>query len=174
MAKSKQQKASALEIVQDKLAKSQSIVFTGDQGLNVKTVERLRRELKEKGGEYLVVKKTLLNKALADFDGSQEQLENLNGSVALSFSYDDPTVAAAVLNKYAKENDKLTLGGGIMENKIIMPEMVKRLANLLSREQLLSKLVGSLKSPITGLVGVMQGNLRNFVGVLSAIKDKKS
>ncbi len=173
MAKNKEQKLEALSGVKDKMAKSQSVVFSADQGLNVKTIEKMRRELKEKGGEYLVVKKTLLSKALADFEGSEEQVNNLSGSVALSFSYDDPTTAAAVLNKYAKENDKLVLGGGIMENKIIMPEMVKRLASLLSREQLLSKLVGSLKSPVTGFVGVLSGNLRNLVGVLSAIRDKK-
>ena len=172
MAKTKEQKKEALKIVQDKLKDSKSVVFTSDTGSNVKVIEALRKELKENDAEYLVVKKTLLKKATKDM-GETEQFDDLNGSVALTFSYGDEISGAKILNKYAKSSEVLNLGGGILENSFIMPEMVKKLATLPSREELLAKLVGSINSPLSGLVGVLSGTTRNFVGVLSAIKDTK-
>ncbi|MBT4349519.1 50S ribosomal protein L10 [bacterium] len=172
MPKTKEQKKEALKSIQDKLNDSKSVVFSSDNGLGVKTAEDLRKELKKVGGEYLVVKKTLLKKVLAEMEGS-DQINDLSGSVALSFSYDDEVAAASVLNKFSKGNETLSIGGGILENKLILPEMVKRLATLPSKEELLSKVVGSLQAPISGMVNVLHGNLRNLVGVLSAIKDNK-
>jgi len=172
MPKTKEQKKEALKMLQDKLKDSKSVVFSSDTGSNVKTIEELRNELKANDAEYLVVKKTLLKKATKDM-GETEQFDELNGSVALTFSYGDEIAGAKVLNKYAKGSETLKLGGGILENAFIMPEMVKRLASLPSREELLAKLVGSLNSPISGLVGVLAGTTRNFVGVLNAIKEKK-
>lgn len=172
MPKTKEQKKEALEIVKDKITQSKSVIFSADKGLAVKTVEALRKELRSKGGEYLVVKKTLLKKALGDLEGV-ETIDDLAGNVAATFSFEDEVSAASVLNKYVKANENLEMGGGVLESKIIMPEMVKKLANLPSKEQLLAKLVGTMQAPISGIVGVLQGNLRNLVGVLNAIKEKK-
>ena len=172
MAKTKEQKKEALKTVQDKLKDSKSVVFSSDTGSNVKTIQELRNELKQNDAEYLVVKKTLLRKAIKDM-GETDQLDELAGSVALTLSYNDEVSGAKILNKYAKQSEVLNLGGGILENAFIMPEMVKKLATIPSREELLAKLVGSLNSPISGLVGVLAGTTRNFVGVLNAIKDTK-
>ena len=172
MPKSKDQKKEILENIKDKLAKSKAVVFSADKGLDVKTVESLRQELKENQAEYLVTKKTLLQLTNKD-RGDIPAIDDLQGSVALTFSYHDEVSAAKILSKYAKTNDKLELGGGILENSFIMPEMVKRLAALPSREVLLATLLASMKSPVTGLANVLSGNIRNLVGVLSAIKDKK-
>ncbi|MFA6466332.1 MAG: 50S ribosomal protein L10 [Patescibacteria group bacterium] len=173
MAKTKEQKQVALELIQDKLKNSKSVIFSSDTGSSVKIIEELRRELKQNDAEYLVVKKTILRKATKDM-GETEQFDNLAGSVAVTLSYGDEIAGAKILNKYAKTSQTLNLGGGILENAFIMPEMVKRLATLPSREELLAKLVGSLNSPIRGIVGVLAGTTRNFVGVLNAIKEKKS
>ncbi len=172
MPKSKQQKQEFLEKIQAKIALSKAAVLSSDNGLNVKTVENLRKALKAQNGEYLVAKKTLLKKALGDM-GNDEALDNLSGSVAIALSYEDELVPARTLSKFAKENATLTIGGGILENKFILPEMVKKLASLPSKEVMLGKLVGTLQAPISGFVGVLSGNLRNLVGVLNAIKEKK-
>lgn len=173
MPKTKVQKQEALQSLQTKLKESKSVVFSSDNGSNVKTIESLRKELKANNAEYLVVKKTLLRKAIKDM-GETEELEQLTGSVALTLSYQDEVAGAKILNKYAKDSETLKMSGGILENNFILPEMVKRLATLPSREELLTKLVGSLNSPISGLVRVLAGTTRNFVGVLRAIKDSKS
>jgi len=172
MPKTKEQKQVALKLIQDKLKNSKSVIFSSDTGSSVKTIEELRKELKQNDAEYLVVKKTLLRKATKDM-GQTEQFDDLGGSVALTLSYGDEMVGAKVLNKYAKDSETLKLGGGILENVFIMPEMVKKLATLPTREELLAKLVASLNRPLSGLVGVLTGTTRNFVGVLKAIKDTK-
>jgi large subunit ribosomal protein L10 len=172
MPKNKEQKKAILENIKDKMAKSKAVVFSSDNGLNVKISENLRKELKKNGAEYLVAKKTLLKLAAKDL-ADNEQIDSLTGSVGLTLSYEDEVAGARIINKFSKENETLTVQGGMLEGKFILPDMVKRLATLPSKEQLLAKLVGSLQSPLAGLVGVFRGTTRNFVGVLQAIKDKK-
>jgi len=171
MPKTRQQKEEALKSLKSKLEDSKSVVFTSDTGLTVKEVEALRKELRDNNSEYYVAKKTLLKKALKDVD--EDSLKELSGSIGVTFSYEDEVSAAKTVNKVTKANENFSVAGGILEEKFILPEMVKKLASIPSKEELLAKLVGSLKSPITGIVGVLGGNLRGLVGVLSAIKDKK-
>ncbi len=173
MPKNKQQKAEILKKIEEKLDRSKAIVFSADQGLNVKAVETLRQQLKKEGAEYLVAKKTLVKKATKDLL-SPEQFDDASGSVGLILSYDDEVTGAKILHKFAKGNDKVSIIGGVLENKFIDKAMVQRLAMLPSHDELLAKLIGSIQAPISGLVGVLSGNLRNLVGVLSAVRDKKT
>jgi large subunit ribosomal protein L10 len=173
MPKSKEQKNEQIKRIQEKLESSKGVVFSTDQGLKVKEVDVLRNELRQNNAEYLVAKKTLLRKATANVL-AEGDLDNLSGSVGVAFSYGDEVTAAKILNKFAKDHKAMTLSGGILENKYIVTEMVNRLAALPSREQLLSKLVGTLNSPMTGFVNVLSGNTRKLVYALNAIKEKKS
>jgi large subunit ribosomal protein L10 len=173
MAKTKEQKKEILEALKDKLNKSKAVVFSSDEGATVQSVEALRKELKQSGAEYLVTKKTLLKLATKDLEG-ENQVENLKGSVGVTLSYEDEVSGAKVVNNFAKGRETFELSGGILEGVFILPEKIKTLATLPSKEQLLAKLVGTIKAPITGMVGVLSGNTRNLVGVLNAIKEKKS
>ncbi len=173
MSKSKEQKSEAIKRIQEKLESSKGVVFSTDQGLKVKEVDILRNELRKNNAEYLVAKKTLLKKATADLL-TEGDLDSLSGSVGVAFSYGDEVTAAKIVSKFAKDHEAMSLGGGILEKKYIAVDMVKRLASLPSREQLLAKLVGTLNSPMTGFVNVLGGNTRKLVYVLNAIKEKKS
>lgn len=172
MPKTKEQKKEILKQLQDKIKDSKSVVFSTDQGLDVKTVEALRQELKDNKAEYMIAKKTLIKKATKDI-GDDSDLENMTGTVGVTFSYEDEVSGAKIVNKFVKDNEAFNFGGGVLEGKFILPEMVKQLASIPSRDQLLAKLVGSLNSPISGMVGVLSGNLRNLVGTLNAIKESK-
>lgn len=172
MPKTKEQKKEILEQIKDKLSKSKSVVFSSDTGLNVKTAQQLRNELRANGAEYFVAKKTLLQKATQSI-GEEKVIDELSGSVGLTLSYDDEVAGVRVIDKFAKANEGLKLGGGILEGKFIMPDLVKTLASLPSKDQLLAKLVGTINAPVVGLVRVLSGTTRNFVGVLNAIKEKK-
>jgi len=172
MPKSKQQKQAILGTLQDKLKQSKSVVFSSDTGLDVKTVESIRGELKDNNAEYLVTKKTLLQKATADMEAG-DVIEQLEGSIALTLSDEDEISGVKVIHKFAKNNEKLELGGGILESKFILPDMVKKLAALPSRDQLLSQLLSTIQGPLSGMVRVLSGNTRDLVGVLSAIRDQK-
>lgn len=173
MPKNKQQKEEILHKIQDKLGKSKAVLFSADQGLNVKTVEDLRKQLKKEGAEYLVAKKTLVKMATKDLL-APEALDNIQGSVGMTLSYEDEVSGAKILHKFAKANEKLDIAGGILESKFIDKAMIQRLASLPGKQELLAKLVGTIQAPVSGLVNVLNGNLRNLVGVLAAIKDKKT
>ena len=171
MPKTRKEKEEVVQSLKTKLGDSKAVVFTTDTGLTVKEVEDLRKELRDNNAEYYVAKKTLLKKAFGDF--KEDNLKDLRGSLGITFSYKDEVKAAQAINKVAQGNENFYIAGGILEKEFILPEIVKKLASIPGKEELLSKLVGSLKSPITGMVGVLGGNLRNLVGVLSALKDKK-
>lgn len=172
MPKTKEQKKEILDSLKEKLQSSKSVVFSSDQGLDVKSVEELRNKMRENGGEYLVAKKTLLRIATEDL-GENEVIDQLEGSVGVTLSYEDEVSGAQLLDKFAKDHEKLNIGGGILENKFILADMVKKLATLPSKEGLLAKLVGTLNAPMTGMVNVLSGNTRGLVNVLNAIKEKK-
>jgi large subunit ribosomal protein L10 len=98
----------------------------------------------------------------------------LTGSTAVVFGYSDQLAPTKVLSDFMKENEKLSVKGGLLDGKFIDPKMIAALAKLPSREVLLGKLLGTMKAPITNFVYDCKGILTKFVIALSAIKDKKS
>ncbi len=171
MPKTRQQKEEILNKVLENIKNSKSVVFANFEGLKVKEVEELRKKCKEAGVEYFVAKKTLLKKALEE-EGYSDY--DLPGEVGSAFSMEDEVAAAKVLNDFAKDHEQLQFIAGILENNMIDAEGVKNLAKLPSKDELLAKMVGSLKAPVSGFVNVLSGNLRGLVQVLNAIKEQKS
>ena len=107
------------------------------------------------------------------YEGLSEFLE---GPTALAYSTEDAVAPAKILKEFIKETktEALTVKVGICDGQVIDAAGVEALANLPSREELLAKLVGSMQAPISGLVNVLQGNIRNMVYVLDAVRAKKA
>lgn len=172
MPKTKVQKQETVTTLSDKLGRMRSIVFANYEGLSVKDIEALRRELKKEGIEYTVVKKTLLKRAVLeaklDFDPKE-----LPGNFATVISYGDEVAPARLISSFAKTHEVLKIVAGVLEGKMIDAKATLALSKLPSKQELLGRLVGILNAPISGFVNVLAGNLRGFVTVLSAIKDKK-
>lgn len=171
MAKTKQKKEELFKDLKAKLSGSKSVVFAQFNGLGVKEMEDLRNKCREEEVEYFVAKKTLLKKALEEVGFEVPELE---GEVSVAFSIKDEVAAAKILDTFAKSHEQVKFLAGILENQIITAEKVKGLAGLPSKDELLAKMVGSIKAPISGFVNVLSGNLRGLVNVLSAIKDSKN
>ncbi len=169
----KEQKKQIVKDLADKAKVAKSIVFVDYKGMQVKDVTELKKQLREAGVEYLVSRKTLINLALKNA-GVEANVRELEGQVAVSFSNEDEVVAAKIIDKFAKTNEHLKMLGGVLGTQVMNESEVKALAKVPSKEELLSKLVGSLKSPISGFVNVMGGNLRGLVQVLNAIKEQKA
>jgi len=93
--------------------------------------------------------------------------------VAVAFAGGDEVAPAKITYTYSKKNDKFAIVGGILEGKEISDIMVKSLASLPGREELYAKIVGSLASPLSGMVNVLAGNIRGLVNVLGAYRDSK-
>lgn len=175
MAKTKEQKKEIVKNILEKFKQAKSVVFTSFGSLNVKENEELRDLLKKENSEYYAIKKTLLDLALQKNDFKDVKAKELDGRIAVVFGYEDEIAPAKTVYNFEKSHEnKIELVGGILENKYIGPEEVKALAQLPGRTELYAKLVGSLASPMSGLLNAFSGNSRQLVYALNAIIDKKN
>ncbi|MCK9525419.1 MAG: 50S ribosomal protein L10 [Limnochordia bacterium] len=166
------EKVAMVEEIQERLSRVQGAVLTDYRGLNAAEMTALRKELREAGVEYKVFKNTLT--ILAAREANLEELVPLlTGPTAFAFGYNDPVAPAKIISEFAKKSKALEIKGGVVEGQIIGPEGVADLANLPSREVLLSMVLRGMQGPMTGMVNVLQGNIRNFVYALNAIKEQK-
>lgn len=168
-------KIAVVNEMKEKLQSAQGAVLVGFTGLSVADVTKLRRKFREGNVEYKVIKNTLTRIA-ANEVGYEGLSEFLEGQTALAYSTEDAVAPAKILKEFIKETktEALTVKVGICDGQVIDAAGVEALANLPSREELLAKLVGSMQAPISGLVNVLQGNIRNMVYVLDAVRAKKA
>lgn len=141
--------------IKEYASKAQSIVVVDYRGLTVEQDTVLRKKLREAGVVYKVYKNTLLKRAFEGTDFAQLD-PTLEGPTAVAFGIDDATAPARVLNEVAKGNDKLEFKGAVVEGIFYDPKGVKVIANIPSREVLISKLLGSLQSPIANFARVIK------------------
>ncbi|MBI2462998.1 MAG: 50S ribosomal protein L10 [Candidatus Spechtbacteria bacterium] len=173
MAVSRKKKEESLTKFVDSLKKSKIVVFVNFQGMNVKDVSELRNQIRQNGGAMQVVKKTLIKRASQE-KGITVDTAMLGGEIAAVFGYDDEVGVVKTLDAAAKGKERPEFRGGIMGMEALNAVMVKQLASIPSRIQLLSQFVGGINAPVSGFVQVLSGNLRNFVQVMHAIHEKKS
>jgi len=161
-----------VEDLSDKIKRQKSLIFIDAKGVKVGDIQKLKRELKKVEAEYRVAKKTLIDLALKK-EKKEMDISDFSGSLAIGLGYKDPISLIKIFAKFAKGKEGFKILGGLVEDKIVDAIQIKELSRIPSREELLAKLVWSIKAPISGFVNVLQGNLRNLVGVLNAIKSNK-
>ena len=98
----------------------------------------------------------------------------MEGQLAFVYGGEDEVSAAKIISKLGKDNENLKMLGGVLEGKAMDQAEITALSKLPSKDELLAKVVGSLKAPISGFVNVLGGNLRGLVYTLKAIKEQKS
>lgn len=156
-----QQKKDMVEQLTEKFQKAVSGVFVSYAGLTVEQDTKLRNELREAGVEYKVVKNTLIRFAANNL-GMQELDPSLNGPTSVALSYDDVVAPARVLNKYVKEYEDFNFKAGFVEGRIMSLDEIKAMADLPSKEVLLTQTVVGLNAPI-----------QKFAMAIKAIAEKK-
>ena len=172
MAITRQQKEVILADLIEKFKTSKSVMFSRNTGLTVEASQNLRNLLRESGISLHVAKKTLIKMAAKEAGYAEIPEEALEGSIAVAFSFEDEIAAAGIIHKVSKENENITLTGGILDGEVFGPAKAEQLALIPSKEELLAKLVGSMKAPISGFHGVLYGVMRQFVGTLQAVVDQ--
>jgi large subunit ribosomal protein L10 len=157
--------------VSAEVANAQSIIVAEYRGLGVVDLTALRANARKSGVYLRVVKNTLVRRAIAGtpFEGLSAKLV---GPMIYGISK-DPVAAAKLLNDFAKGNDKLTIKIGAMPNYVMDAAGVKALATMPSREELLSKLLGTMQAPITQFVRTLNEVPTKFVRGLAAVRDAK-
>lgn len=146
--------------ISEHIKDAQSVVLVDYRGLTVEQDTRLRKQLREAGIVYKVYKNTMMNFAFKGTD-CEQLVSYLEGPSAIAISETDATAPARVLAKFAKEANALEIKGGIVEGIAYDAKGIADIASIPGREELLSKLLGSLQSPIT-----------NFARVLNQLAEK--
>jgi large subunit ribosomal protein L10 len=166
------EKKTVVSELKAKLVATKGAVLVNYRGLTVAQDTKLRRKFREAGVDYFVAKNTMLRLAAeqAGIEGLEPFLE---GPSAIALSVTDPVIAAKVLADFLKEVKTISIKSGILEGTVIDEAGVKALANLPSREVLLSRVCAGMQSPIVGLVNVLQGSIRKFVYALDAVRQQK-
>lgn len=147
-------KQPVVEEIANAIKGAQSVVLVDHRGLTVEKDTELRRLLRAEGITYKVYKNTLLNFAFkgTEFEALAPYLE---GPSAIAISTTDATAPARVMCKFAKTADKLEIKAGVVEGKLFDAEGIQKISAIPSKEELISKLLGSLQSPITNFARVM-------------------
>ena len=159
--------------LQQKLQQAQVTLLANPIGLTVAEVTQLRRQLRAAGGEIQVAKNTLAKLAVADTSYAPIS-EMLEGPNALVFGYSDPVAVAKVLVKYAEDNSKLTIRGGVLDGKALPAEAVTNLAKLPSREVLIGQLLGMLQAPASQLLRTINEPGARFVRLIEKLRAAKA
>ena len=173
MPKTRVQKNEILALTTDRLNRSKSVVFVNIQGVKVSEMEAIRDALFTDGLQLQVAKNNIFKLALKEV-GVEVPAEVLDQPVGVIYSYEDAVASAKLAAPFVKEVAALEIVGGIMDGVFLSVAQVDALAKLPSREQLLGQLVGTLAAPLSGMVNVLQGNIRGLVTVMGAIRDARA
>lgn len=169
---SRQQKENMVDSYQAGLAKAPHAVLIDYKGVTVTEVSELRRKVREAGGQYQVVKNRLVLRAIGG-EALEQVKEQFQGPTAVAYSGDDPVGLAKAVTDFAKEVPAIEVKGGLVEGQPVAAEEVKQIAQLPGREELLSKLVFLLQSPVSSFVRTLAAMPRQFVVVLDQIRQQK-
>ncbi|MDD3581359.1 MAG: 50S ribosomal protein L10 [Desulfobacca sp.] len=167
------EKSGVVEALHEKLQRAEFNVLTDFKGLKVAEITILRREIKEAGGELIVVKNTLLKRAAAATNSARLE-EFFSGPTAVALGYDNPLNLAKVLTKFAKDKPDLKLKAGVLGSSVLAEADIGALAKLPSREVLLGQLLAAMQGIPTSLVNVLSGIVRQLLNVLKAIEAQKT
>lgn len=170
-------KVAVVAEVKEKLEAADGILLTEYRGLDVPAMAELRSNLTPAGGEYKIYKNTLVKLAANELGIDLDEL--LVGPTALAFvgekadgSKGDPAAVAKALKEYGKTNDKLVIKGGVLDGKSVTADEIKAIADLPSREVMLSEFAGAMESILGDFAGVLDAKLQEFVGVMDALIEK--
>ncbi|HYF96525.1 MAG TPA: 50S ribosomal protein L10 [Patescibacteria group bacterium] len=170
MALSRDKKEELVAEVSQLFKNSKLTVLANYSGLSVKQIQELRQSAKNNETKLKVVKNRLVLKAMDSVDTFKDTDKSIfKDQLLYAFNSDDEVAPAQVLANFAKKNKALEFVGAVTaEGEVLSVEDVKNLANLPSKDQLRSQLVGTIAAPLSGFVNVLAGNVRGVLNVLNA------
>jgi len=168
----KAEKAATVADLTARLKASSTAVLADYRGMTVGQMRDLRTKLRGGGIEMVVVKNTLARRA-AKAAGYEPLSAELVGPIAMLFAVDDVSAPARILNDYIRANRKMVIKGGLLEGQVIKADAVTELADLPSREVLLSRLLGAMQAPLGNLASVLQAPMTKFARTLDAVRGQK-
>ncbi|MBU6496195.1 MAG: 50S ribosomal protein L10 [Acidobacteria bacterium] len=172
MSKIRPGKVAAIDDVKARVDETTTALVTEYRGLTVAEISAVRRQLRTLGADYKVFKNTLVRRAISG-TSVEPMGEFLEGPTAIAFVKGDVSAVAKALRDLAKASPKLVVKGGVLDGKSLTPADVAALADLPSRDVLLSMFAGALAAPLRNLAGLMKAVPQNLAYGLSALLEQK-
>jgi large subunit ribosomal protein L10 len=174
----KQDKEQSVLEIKEKLDKATSIYLTDFTGLTVAETNELRDEFFNAKVDYKVLKNTLVKKALEQGENkfsaqTEKLLEHLKGPTGVIFAYDDPVSPAKIIKKFFDKGEKPKLKLALVESQVYESKKLNELASLPSKPEIISSIIGSLQSPISGIVGSISAVIRDLASVIEEAAKKR-
>jgi large subunit ribosomal protein L10 len=170
--KNREQKAEAISTFTEGIGQATNAFVLDFKGITVPQVTELRKQVRESGSEYVVIKNTLALIAVKD-SPLQKLTNTFSGMTAIAYNTTDPVALAKVLTKFAKDVPTVQFKGALLAGQVVAAGEIQNIANLPSRDELLAKLLYLMQHPIRGLAVVLNGTIRNFAVVLDQIAKQK-
>jgi len=171
--KKKSEKQQDLDKLKTELAKVSTVILTTFQGITVEQDTKLRRAVQAAGGKYQVVKNTLAERA-GTGTPAEGVLKNLKGTHSIAYTQTDPVALAKALTKVAKDVPAFQFKSGVVEGRVISIAEIKQLADMPSKEELISKIMFLLNAPAQRIASALNALPRNLaVTVSEAVKANK-
>jgi large subunit ribosomal protein L10 len=168
-----EKKNEAIEVLKKRLEGNPNVFFTDFRGLTVGELRTLRNALRKESAAYSVIKNTLFGIAIGN--EKRAALKSvLEGPTGVAFVGSDPVGVAKALTQFATDSKKLQIKAAIIDGNVFDRAQIEALSKVPPRQELLARLVGSLRSPIARLHGATKGHHRRLVYVLHAIHEKRS
>ena len=170
--KNREQKAEAISEFSENIGKATNAFLIDFKGITVPQVTELRKQVRESGSKYVVVKNTLALIAVKDSPLTQLS-KDFTGMTAVAFNTTDAVALAKVLTKFAKDVPSVQFKGAILGGQAVPASEIQNIANLPTRDELIAKLLFLMQHPIRGLVTVLAANIRNLAVVIDQVRKQK-
>ena len=168
------QKVEIVNELTKKFKESNGIYLTRYTGMSVVQATELRKKFRDNNVSYFISKNTL-TKIAAKNAGYEDRLDDiLIGQLGIAYAYDDPTAPARVIKDFSKSNDCLEVTGLFFDGTIYESSKFKELADLPSKDELLTQLVMDLNSPMTKVAMCLKSSMTNLANVLNSLKNNKN
>jgi large subunit ribosomal protein L10 len=168
----REQKSQAVSEFSEGIGKATNAFLISFKGITVPQVTELRKQVRESGSSYVVVKNTLALIAVKDSPLTKLK-DQFTGETAVAWNTTDAVALAKVLTRFAKDVPNVQFKGAMLGGQVVPAAEIQNIANLPSREELIAKLLFLMQHPIRGLATVLQGTLRNFAVVVDQIAKQK-
>ena len=168
----KDKKEKVIEELKSEFDKAKAVIFTDYRGLTVAELSELRKLLRNKDIKYKVVKNTLA-KIASQGTPISVATDIMKGPAGIAISYEDPVVAAKKVLEYSKKNEKLKVSSGIIEGQLCALEDIKAIAELPTREVMLSMLAGVFQASIGKCLAALNATINSFAYAMNALKTKR-
>jgi len=169
----KQNKVDEVQSLKEKLSNRSNFILTNYSGIQVKNLSLLRRKLKEKNADYKVVKNNLLKRALSDA-GYSNMDDYLKGPLGVAFIKDEIGEVAKVLKEFSAENEKFSFSAGVLDKVVYNQEQIKRIADLPSKEVVLSQLLSVINGPARGIAVGTNQIMASLARGIKAVAEKNA